>query len=41
MRSQGPLHPKIQFRPREDQHRTERIQPTMKFTNVTDKQRLR
>lgn len=35
MRSQGPLNPKITFRPIINDH--EYIQPIMRFQNVTDK----
>lgn len=38
LRSQGPLHPKIEFRPKRENH--EYLNPKMKFKNVTDKERL-
>lgn len=37
LRCQGPLNPKIEFRERKKDH--EYLQPRLRFTNVTDKQR--
>jgi hypothetical protein len=38
LRCQGPLNPKIEFRERKKDH--EYLQPRLRFTNVTDRQRM-